>query len=144
MRWFEFQASKRWEVGREKRCRASRRLYSTRACQTLASVCGKEQQRPPECECEWAASNFEELKSGWSEFTAHQGSSQSKESTQRFQKLLERTPPPTPPPSTPPTLYYVTSAVVSIKNTVVLFSKVMKLLTLVLKPPSFTSLVQKP
>lgn len=93
---------------------------------------------------EWAASNYEELKSGWSEFTAHQGSSQSKESTQRFQRLLERTHFSPPPPSTPPPLYYVTSAVVSIKNTVVLFSKLMKLLTLVFNHHPSPSLFRSP
>lgn len=67
---------------------------------------------------EWAALNFEELKSGWSECTPHQGSNQSKESTQKFQELLERTYF-SPPSELPPLLYYVTSAVVSIKNTVV-------------------------
>lgn len=83
----------------------------------------------------WAALNFEELKSGWSEFTPHQGSSQSKESTQKFQELLERKYFSPPSESPTPLLYYVTSAVASIKNTVV-FWKLMKLLTLlIILPP---------
>lgn len=113
-------------------------LYSTCACQTLASVCGKELQRPrvggnklwgTQIRVEWIYSTPRE---------------------QPIKRVDTKIPEVTrentffSPPSTPPPLYYVTSAVVSIKNTVVLFSKLMKLLTLVFNHHPSPSLFRSP
>lgn len=122
---FELQASKRCRVDRKKSRRSSCSLYFTCECQTLASVCGKELQRPRVGGIKlWGT----QIRVEWIYTIPRE---------QPIKRVDTNIPAVTRenifffPQWAPPLLYYVTSAVVTIKNTVV-FWKLMKLLTLLI------------
>lgn len=128
---FELQASKRCSVDRKRSRRSSCSLYFTCPCQTLASVCGKELQRPRVGGIKLRGT---QIRVEWIYIIPRE---------QPIKRVDTNIPGVTreniffSPQWAPLLLYYVTSAVVSIKNTVV-FWKLMKLLTLLIIQPTLS------